>query len=223
MKITITKNGPYVIDPGVPLKEADSVANRLGGISAYEEKQDHGSADSASYLCRCGHSQNKPFCDGHHAKIDFDGTETNNRKNYDDEAEFINGAAYNVLDNSKFCTVARFCDAGKGFWDAVDKADDTSKKYVEHVGRTCNGGRLTLVDKQSGQKLEPKLEKEIYLVKDVPAKHLGPIHVRGGIPVVSFDGFEYEVRNRVALCRCGESRNMPFCDATHMDCTHMEI
>jgi CDGSH-type Zn-finger protein len=34
-------------------------------------------------------------------------------------------------------------------------------------------------------------------------------------PVVSADGFEYEVRNRVTLCRCGQSQNKPFCDGTH--------
>ena len=32
---------------------------------------------------------------------------------------------------------------------------------------------------------------------------------------VSADGFEYEVRNRVTLCRCGQSQNKPFCDGTH--------
>jgi CDGSH-type Zn-finger protein len=29
------------------------------------------------------------------------------------------------------------------------------------------------------------------------------------------DGFVYEVRNRVTLCRCGGSKIMPFCDGTH--------
>jgi CDGSH-type Zn-finger protein len=39
--------------------------------------------------------------------------------------------------------------------------------------------------------------------------------VRGGIRIQAPDGFVYEVRNRVTLCRCGESKNMPFCDGTH--------
>ena len=29
------------------------------------------------------------------------------------------------------------------------------------------------------------------------------------------DGFAYEVRNRVTLCRCGASKNKPFCDGSH--------
>jgi CDGSH-type Zn-finger protein len=39
--------------------------------------------------------------------------------------------------------------------------------------------------------------------------------VRGGIAVVSADGEQYEVRNRMTLCRCGASSNKPFCDGTH--------
>ncbi|BBL45845.1 iron-binding zinc finger protein [Nanobdella aerobiophila] len=23
------------------------------------------------HLCRCGHSENKPYCDGHHKKVEF--------------------------------------------------------------------------------------------------------------------------------------------------------
>ena len=39
--------------------------------------------------------------------------------------------------------------------------------------------------------------------------------IRGGIPVVSEDETPYEVRNRQTLCRCGQSRNKPFCDGSH--------
>ena len=53
------------------------------------------------------------------------------------------------------------------------------------------------------------------LVEDPQEQCSGPIWLRGRIPVVSADGFAYEVRNRVTLCRCGASKNKPFCDASH--------
>jgi len=217
------KNGPYVVAAGVSLKEVDCRGDREGAVLGYVERRDHGKTNTDTYLCRCGHSANKPFCDGHHAKIEFDGTETNNRKNYEEEAELLRGKVYDALDQQELCASARFCDVGSGFGEAFHRADEVAKKYVEHVGCTCASGRLTLVDKQSGQKIEPELEKEIYFVRDVPAEHLGPIHVRGGIQVIGVDGFQYEARNRVTLCRCGESENLPFCDSSHLDCKHMEI
>ena len=44
----------------------------------------------------------------------------------------------------------------------------------------------------------------------------GPIRVKGGVRLESTDGKLYETRNRVTLCRCGKSKNKPFCDATHV-------
>jgi len=40
--------------------------------------------------------------------------------------------------------------------------------------------------------------------------------VRGGVQVLSADSSAYELRNRVALCRCGASGNKPFCDGSHV-------
>nr|WP_246267868.1 CDGSH iron-sulfur domain-containing protein [Nonomuraea typhae] len=53
------------------------------------------------------------------------------------------------------------------------------------------------------------------LVEDPVQGVSGPIWVRGGIAVTAADGTDYEVRNRVTLCRCGASRNKPFCDGSH--------
>jgi len=44
----------------------------------------------------------------------------------------------------------------------------------------------------------------------------GPIWVKGGVPVESADASVFENRNRVTLCRCGGSKNKPFCDGTHL-------
>jgi hypothetical protein len=39
--------------------------------------------------------------------------------------------------------------------------------------------------------------------------------VTGGVPVRRSDGQPFETRNRVTLCRCGQSANKPLCDGTH--------
>jgi CDGSH-type Zn-finger protein len=44
----------------------------------------------------------------------------------------------------------------------------------------------------------------------------GPLLVRGPFRMTDQDGNEIAVRRGVvALCRCGRSRNRPFCDGTH--------
>ena len=70
-------------------------------------------------------------------------------------------------------------------------------------------------DKQRGAALEPDLAQSIGLIEDPAEACSGPIWLRGGIALIAADGTEYEVRNRVTLCRCGESKNKPFCDGAH--------
>ena len=60
-----------------------------------------------------------------------------------------------------------------------------------------------------------QLPVSIGLVEDPAQGCAGPLWLRGGIPVVAADGFAYEVRNRMTLCRCGASQNKPFCDGAH--------
>ena len=67
-----------------------------------------------------------------------------------------------------------------------------------------------------GKAIEPDFEPSIGLVMDTQAGKMGPLWVRGGIPIESADGKTYEIRNRVTLCRCGKSSNKPFCDGSHL-------
>jgi hypothetical protein len=71
------------------------------------------------------------------------------------------------------------------------------------------------LDKTTGKSVERELAISIGLVEDPEEECSGPIWLRGGIKVVSADGFENEIRNRVTLCRCDQSNSKPFCDGTH--------
>lgn len=42
-----------------------------------------------------------------------------------------------------------------------------------------------------------------------------PLHVRGGVALEGVDFGEGASREHYTLCRCGRSRNKPFCDGTH--------
>ena len=61
LKITVTETGPYKVEPGTEL--CDAAGNP---IETREGK--------AYFLCRCGMSANKPFCDGTHNREEWDPT-----------------------------------------------------------------------------------------------------------------------------------------------------
>ena len=215
-KIKVTQNGPYLVSGGLPLakeiidcqKERDPVKWTSGEKLPVQE----------SYaLCRCGGSGHKPFCDGSHMKNGFDGTETASRKKYVDQCEKYEGPGADLTDIPKLCSAGRFCHRGGGTWELVGKTNDPkAKELMIQECADCPSGRLVAWDKKSGKAIEPKLEPSIGIVEDPQLKVSGPIRLKGGVTVVGADGKEYEVRNRMTLCRCGKSKNKPFCDAAHI-------
>jgi len=214
--IRITKKGPYIVSGGIPLSKQRIVCNRQGESIRWQECESYPTKGTYA-LCRCGGSQNKPFCDGAHLKISFDGTETSSRVPYLERAEWVEGKDIKLSDAPGFCSHARFCIRGRGIWDLVEQQQDPVEREVacEEIAK-CHSGRLILWDKKTGDPLEPILEKTIGVVEGPGEGIEGPLWVRGGIPVISADGFLYEIRNRVTLCRCGKSANKPFCDGRHL-------
>ena len=51
----------------------------------------------------------------------------------------------------------------------------------------------------------------------VEERENGPLVVKGVTRMTGPDGAEIEVKPVMALCRCGQSKNKPFCDGTHND------
>jgi CDGSH-type Zn-finger protein len=214
-KIEVLKDGPYLVSGGLPLSEQHIVTNAEGESLDYREGKKY--AAQAQYaLCRCGQSGSKPFCDGTHMKVGFDGTETASPETYLKQAETIDGPTVRLTDAESLCAFARFCDPKGRIWNLVERTDDPeARKIVEFEAAHCPAGRLVVWDRKTGKAIEPKFEPSLGLIEDTEKRVGGPIWVRGGIPVVAADGKTYEVRNRVTLCRCGRSSNKPFCDGSH--------
>lgn len=224
-KISIVKDGPYHVTGDVPVNLAFIVPDEDGNGVDWEKSAarpnpaDHGKGVN---LCRCGHSKTMPYCDGTHHEIGFRGGEKPETSTYLERADVIPGEAADLLDDKSLCVGARFCDVGEGVWNYIESSGDPDQLNMAIAEACmCPAGRLTVVQKD-GTAIEPELPQEISAIQDPPNNCRGPLWVQGGITIEGPDGEQYETRNRVALCRCGESRNQPYCDGTHFNCRHMQ-
>lgn len=215
-KVKITKNGPYMVSGNLPLSEEIIGANSEGESVKWERGRKQPPWAQVA-LCRCGHSSHKPYCDGTHTKIGFDGTETASRAPYREQAKTIRGPSMTLTDVESLCASGRFCDPNGSVWNLVNQTGDESAR-ANFVRQTCDcpSGRLVAWDNATGMPIEPVLPPSIGLIHDPVNSCLGPLWLRGGVQLVGADGFEYEIRNRMTLCRCGASKNKPFCDGTHV-------
>lgn len=212
MRIQVTQDGPYSITGAVPMRK-QIIGTDERGQSVEWVEGDEIPAKERYDLCRCGHSGNKPFCDGSHERVGFDGTETASREPYLRQADEQDGPEVTLTDASALCAFARFCDADGQVWNLVEL--DGQGEATTREASNCPSGRLVAWNLAARKALEPDLPPSIGIVEDPAQGVSGPIWVRGGITVTAADGTDYETRNRMTLCRCGHSRNKPFCDGTH--------
>ena len=212
-RIKIRENGPYHIIGGVPL------ISRVPAMSVYGEplewdpvgaEEDETPVRQQYLLCRCGHSKNKPFCDDSHLEVGFVGTLTADRKPTAERRRIYEGSGVVMTDDTSLCISAGFC--GTRFtkvWRMIRHTEDPEiRARLIRMANHCPSGRLVVYYKD-GEPIEPEFLPTIAAVPN------SSYWVRGGIPIEAPDGFVYEIRNRVTLCRCGQSRNQPFCDGTH--------
>jgi CDGSH-type Zn-finger protein len=214
--IRVSKDGPYLVDGRLPIaKQTIVVDDAQESVAWRESERDEGRGSCA--LCRCGSSGVKPYCDGTHRTAGFDGTETADTTPYLEAATDCGGETLRLLDEMSLCAEARFCSAKGAIWHRIAQDDEDSRTVVIEQANLCPSGRYTAVDRTTGARYEPELERSIGIVEDPSAGVSGPLWIRGGVQVVSADGEPYEVRNRVTLCRCGDSKNKPFCDGSHVE------
>ncbi|WP_410209572.1 CDGSH iron-sulfur domain-containing protein [Aquirhabdus sp.] len=212
--IQVTKGGPYLVHGKPPVQQVIIEKNETGNSGRYAAGKSFESSESMA-LCRCGHSKHAPFCDGSHLKAPVDLTETASFQPLLAGSKEFDGPTQLLTDNESYCAFSRFCDNGHQVWGEVQMKGEQHERLTEFMVHNCAGGRLLVWDRETQQPIESKETIGIHPIEDPSIGCSGPLMVRGGVRVESADGQSYEIRNRQALCRCGQSSNKPFCDGTH--------
>jgi CDGSH-type Zn-finger protein len=223
----VRKNGPYVVEGDVPLVSKTQVVSEHGEPLVWRKDGEIAVPAGEYHLCRCGQSSNRPFCDGTHRKIDFDGTETADTTTIAvRKVKIPRGTGIVVEKDRSLCMLSGFC----GFSDVelsrlVAATQDTKMRaLVMAMIERCPSGALTYRIEEDGPDIEQDLAQQIAVTTEIAAHGpiAGPLWVTGGIPVERADGQPFETRNRVTLCNCGQSCSKPLCDGTHRDIAQRE-
>jgi len=226
-RIVVIKNGPYVVEGDIPLVSKTQVVSEHGEPLTWRKDGEIAVSPGEYRLCRCGQSANRPFCDGTHEKVEFDGTETAatsllaTRK-----SQIPRGTGIVVEKDTSLCMLSGYCefnDTGLGRLVAATQ-DTKMRSLIIAMVERCPSGALTYRMEADGPDIEPDLPPQIAVTTEIASfgPIVGPLWVTGNIPIERSDGQPLETRNRVTLCNCGNSCNKPLCDGTHRDMAQRE-
>jgi CDGSH-type Zn-finger protein len=174
-------------------------------------------------LCRCGASNNKPFCDGTHGTIGFS-SENKTAANDNNGSEHIIkdkrkdyvGKEITIHDNRRICSHAAECvnNLSSVFklnsrpWINPDSA--RTEEIIDTI-RKCPSGALSYsidgIEYRDPNERQPM----------VTVSENGPYLITGGVDLIG-DNIQWAggaSKEHYTLCRCGASNYKPFCDGMH--------
>jgi len=195
-KISPMKNGPLIVEGDISIKKANGESVDFEGNVA---------------LCRCGESNKKPFCDGSHAKVNFDDQKL--ESSFLDQREDYVGEGITIHDNRSICAHAGFCTSSLKSVFRVDKEPfidpngATKEEIIEAIDKCPSGALSYSVDG----------EEQVFSIENCTTfiAPNGPYAFKGDIEVEGIVWGQGAAKEKFDLCRCGESKNKPFCDGSH--------
>ena len=204
--IRLAPNGPYLVT------NAENLRDSLGcGLPTRPQMA----------LCRCGASERKPYCDGSHVRVGF--TDDKSPDRGPDHRETYVGQQVTVYDNRGICQHSGLCTDRlatvfrQGREPFVAPSGGRMDEIIRAV-RDCPSGALSYgidgVEERASVNHHNSRPATIQVTQD------GPYRVTGGLPLRDSGGTdvaraEGSSREHYALCRCGQSRNKPFCSGMH--------
>ena len=185
---------------------------KVDGLERLEGKGGAIPSRATVALCRCGRSRKKPFCDGTHARVGFSSA-TQGGDEPDRRDDYV-GKTITIHDNRAICSHAGTCTDGlpevwrQGVEPWIDP-DGAAAEAIIRIVRRCPSGALSYsVD---GVEHRDVAERTPGIV----VADRGPYAVEGGCGLEGASFGEGASREHYTLCRCGGSKNKPFCDGAH--------
>lgn len=189
IKIEAFENGPF----------------KLTGVSKLTCFGEEIKADEEVYLCRCGGSQKQPFCDGTHSKINFD--DKNPEQNPKDLVHW-QGQSIKTTFNPNICMHAGNCKPLKDLREKESSGGDAATvQEIVKVVNSCPSGAITF--ETSIENSSEDVPGEVEIISG------GEVRIKSDFETLNFKINDGQPKNRATLCRCGLSRNKPYCDASH--------
>lgn len=130
------------------------------------------------------------------------------------------GTQYTVTWDRSICTHSEECirtdsklfEQGRAPWGQPDLVEFAE---LDRVVRRCPSGAIQYHATQASDSEAELLEKPEPVNTAISIPN-GPLYVRGNLSIVGSDPENPTPARRVALCRCGHSKNKPFCDNSHI-------
>ena len=205
-ELRVARNGPYLVT---------SVPRLVDYLGAETRPA------PALALCRCGQSGLKPLCDGSHARIGFTGAK--DPKRVPDHRDTYPGQQATIFDNRGSCQHSGLCtDRLPGVFrtDAEPFVAPSGGRLDEIIRavRDCPSGALSYA--LDNAEARAQVDWDDTRPPAIQVTRDGPYRITGQIALADATG-EPEPqgagasREHYALCRCGQSRNKPFCSGMH--------
>lgn len=195
--IVLTKYSNYLVTDLETLEKSDGTKLKTDPVTA---------------LCRCGHSKHKPFCDGEHSR--HSGlNEVKKKDRRADQVKAYEGKDITIYDNRGVCSYDSSCTRllptvfKKKDRPWIDPDGASVAEIIDTVEK-CPSGALSY---GIGSRRYQELDRE----PAIRTKKDGPLEITGGILLKDDQGCQPECKEHYTLCRCGNSKNKPFCDGGH--------
>lgn len=163
------------------------------------------------FFCRCGQSHKQPYCDGTHKRVGF----SDKKEITEDLLQHYEGKDVTITFNRSICSGAAQCvEKFSHIYSSQSSTnwinpDAGNLEEIQQSVKNCPSGALSFKINGQQQSGETYANQRLDIIKK------GPLQIKGNITLEGITFSTNANEEKYTLCRCGASKNKPFCDYSH--------